>query len=326
MERKIIFLDEIPWMDVPRSNFLSSFEAFWNGWASARRDILLIICGSATSWIITKIIRSHGGLHNRVTYNIPLEPFSLDECEKYVKSRNLVMNRRQILETYMIVGGIPFYWSKLQKGLSQALNIDQLLFSAKGELHNEFDYLYSSLFKNPKPYIAIVTALGRKKKGMTRTELSDASGVSNNGKLADYLESLEHCGFIRKYTCLGKKNKDAVFQLIDNFTLFYFQFMENAPKDEHFWSKAIGSAAYNVWCGLAFERVCLLHIRQVKRKLGIDGVISEEYSWVTRKDETHPGAQIDLLIDRADDVIDICEMKYSKNPYSVNEDLLYVFL
>ena len=210
-EKKIVFLDELPWMDTARSGFLSAFEHFWNGWASARKDILLIICGSATSWIINKVINDHGGLHNRITRQIALQPFTLAECERYTQSRQLEMSRYQLAECYMILGGIPYYWSLLEKGKSLAQNIDQLFFQRNGKLAHEFDHLYKSLFKYPAIYLDIVTLLGQKKVGMTREELIDAGKLTNNGALSKALDELEYCGFIRKYNNYGNKTKLALY-------------------------------------------------------------------------------------------------------------------
>lgn len=321
--RKVVFIDEMPWMDAPRSSFLTALEHFWNGWASARKDILLIICGSSTSWIINKIINNHGGLHNRLTYRIHLKPFTLNECEQYTQQLHLEMNRRQIMECYMIMGGIPYYWSKLKRGKSLAQNIDRLFFMQDGELRNEFSQLYASLFNHPEPYIEIINLLGKKKTGMTRSELVELWEKGSNGKLTTILKDLESCGFIRKYHSIGMKSKNAVFQLIDNYTLFYYKFIEdNLINDEHYWSKSHDTPTFTTWAGLAFERVCLLHARQIKETLGISGVISSEYAWRIEKTKEHPGAQIDLLIDRNDDVINLCEMKYSKAAFSIDDNYI----
>lgn len=320
-KRKVVFIDEMPWMDAPRSSFLTALEHFWNGWASARKDILLIICGSSTSWIINKIIHNHGGLHNRLTYRIQLQPFTLCECEQYARHLHLEMNRKQIMECYMIMGGIPYYWSKLKHGKSLAQNIDRLFFAHDGELRNEFSQLYASLFNHPELYIDIINLLGKKKIGMTRNEIVDSWKKSSNGKLTTILKDLESCGFIRKYHSIGMKNKNAIFQLIDNYTLFYFKFIDdNLINDEHFWAKSHDTPTFATWAGLAFERICLLHARQIKEKLGISGVISSEYAWRLEKTDEHPGTQIDLLIDRNDDVINLCEMKYSKTSFSIDDN------
>ena len=316
--KKIIFIDELPWLDTQRSGFIPALENFWNGWASARKDIVLIVCGSATSWIIRKILKNHGGLHNRVSIKIHLQPFTLHECEAYASHRKLGMNRRQLMECYMIMGGIPFYWSKLERGLSLSQNIDNLFFNPDGELHDEYDELYASLFKNPEPYITIVRTLGTKRIGMTREELLAEAGIRDNGRVSEILQDLEACGFIRKYANFRLKTKNAIFQLIDSYTLFHHRFIHlNTGGDEHFWSRQTGSPLYYNWCGLAFERVCLLHIQQIKKALGIYGTISRVCAWNLPATPDRHGAQIDLLIDRDDQVIDICEMKYTQQPYEI---------
>lgn len=320
-EKKIVFLDELPWMDTPRSNFISAFEHFWNGWASARKDIVLIICGSATSWIINKVINDHGGLHNRVTKQIALQPFTLNECEMFAESKGLEMSRYQLAECYMVFGGIPYYWSLLEKGLSLAQNIDKIIFAKNGKLSNEFNQLYASLFKSPEQYIDVVTALGKKKAGMTREEIIAATDMYSSGTLSKVLDELEYCGFIRKYNGFDKKSKQAIYQLIDNYTLFYFKFIQqNENNDEHFWSASIDSAMHRAWSGLAFERLCMAHTQQIKASLGIAGVLSNVYSWRKEADEISDGAQIDLLIDRKDQVINLCEMKYSLSEYAIDAE------
>lgn len=320
-EKKIVFIDEMPWLDTPKSDFLSALEHFWNGWATMRRDIVLIVCGSATSWIVSKLVNNYGGLHNRLTRQIYLKPFTLHECELYANARELKMTRMQILQTYMVLGGVPYYWSFLRKGYSWAQNIDSLFFADNADLRNEFDALYSSLFRYPDPYIKIVTALSKKKAGMTRGEIADALGQDHGGTLTKILKDLELCGFIRSYTSIGKAKKDTLYQLFDNFTLFYFRFIDgNSIKDQQFWSRSIGGNAFNVWSGLAFERICFQHVEQIKMALGISGVMSSVYSWVYRpasKEES--GVQIDMLIDRNDGVINLCEIKFSQGKYEIKK-------
>lgn len=318
--KKVIFIDEIPWMDAPHSDFFSALEFFWNAFASARKDILLIICGSATSWIINKVLKNHGGLHNRVTCRIPLQPFSLYECEKYAKSLKLNLSRYDLLELYMVFGGVPFYWSLLEKGESVAQNIDRLVFSANGKLHDEFYELYDSLFKTPEPYINVVTALGQGS-GMNRDELVTQCDLDGNGKTTRILNDLQECGFIKKIPTFRLKNM-ATFKLIDNFTLFYMKFVkENESNDERFWSHSYLSPIRTSWVGLAFERVCFQHIPQIKKALGISGVVTNVYAWRTGPTKDgEAGAQIDMLIDRADNMVNICEMKFSKNEYTVTKE------
>ena len=320
-ERKIIFIDELSWMDTQNSDLIVALENFWNGWASARKDIVLIVSASATSWMINKVIHNKGGLYNRLTDRIGLGSFTLAECEKYVKACKLSLNRDQILQYYMIFGGVPYYWTFLRKGLSIPQNVDRILFDKEAPLKDEFEHLYSSIFRYPETYIRIIKTLGCKKVGMTREELISASGIPNSGNLSKKLEELESCGFIRKYTSYGKKSKAAVYQLIDHFTLFYYQFMEKGVTDPNFWSGQINTSKINSWQGLAYERVVLRHIFQIKKKLGISGIHSEEFSWYSApdKDKGLPGTQIDLLIARKDRVINLCEAKYSSSEYMVTK-------
>ena len=321
-KKKVVFIDELPWMDAPRSNFVSALEHFWNGYASSKRDILLIICGSATSWIINNVFRNHGGLHNRVTYRIHLAPFTLHECEQYAESLQLSINRYAILECYMVMGGVPFYWSLLERGKSIAQNIDSLFFAPMGKLHHEYTELYHSLFKNPEPYIKVVSTLGTKRMGMTREEIIDEGNIVNNGLLTRVLEDLEACGFVRKYNYKGIKRSNTIFQLVDNYTLFYYKFLYNKPHiDEHFWTLNINTPVRNAWEGLAFERVCFEHISQIKQALGISGVSTQIYSWRIKDDEPihGKGAQIDMVIERADHIANLCEMKFSSAEYTISK-------
>lgn len=322
--KKIIFLDELPWMDAPRSGFLSELESFWNGWASARKDIVFVVCGSATSWMVKKIIKNKGGLHNRLTHRIALKPFSLRLCEELVQSRGIEMTRKQILNGYMIFGGVPYYWSLLQKGHSLTQEIDRLIFTNDGDMYDEFSMLYASLFKKPEPYIKIISLLAGKKEGMTRIELINKGGLEDNGALSKILDDLEWCGFIRGYTVIGKQVKDEIFQLIDHYTLFYYEFIHGKRHGKNFWQAMEGKPQYNNWCGRAFERVCLWHTDQIKHKIGISGVLTNEYAWrhVPKNQSAEAkseGVQIDLLLDRSDGIIDLCEIKYSSDKYSITE-------
>ncbi|MGM9816243.1 MAG: ATP-binding protein [Lepagella sp.] len=316
-QKKVVFIDELPWMDTHASGLMPALEHFWNSWASARKDICLIICGSATSWIINKVVKSKGGLHNRIDYKIALRPFNLYECELYMKSRKVNMSRKQLIEGYMIMGGVPFYWKAMQKGLSLAQNIDLNFFNPNGELYGEFDALYASLFKQPEGYIKVVKLLSQKRCGLNRNELIKLGKFVDNGTFSQLLKDLENCGFIRSYNILGNTKKDCVYQLIDPFSIFYYEFMsENTRKDPQFWSHNINQPIYHAWCGLSFERVCLLHADQIKEALGIQGIVSGLYSW--RSTNSTPGAQIDLVIDRSDDVINLCEIKYTSSPWEMD--------
>ena len=318
--RKTVFIDEMPWMDTPKSDFLMALEAFWNEWASARTDVLLIVCGSAAAWMVKNLFRNRGGLHNRITARLHLEPFTLCECEKFIQERGLEMTRRDITECYMVLGGIPFYWRQLVRGLSVAQNIDRLFFSKNASLRSEFEELYSSLFKDADIYKKIVRALSTKKIGMTRLEISDAAELKSTGKLTDALETLESSGFIRRYRSLGNKKRNSIYQLIDNFTLFHFKFLDDPSSDETYWTSISSSPAKSSWRGLAFERVCLQHHNQIRKSLGFAAVHTEVYGWSHRGDDVYPtGAQIDLIFERDDNVINVCEIKYSDEPFAIDK-------
>ena len=319
-KRKVIFIDEMPWMDTPRSGFISALEHFWNAWMSARDDVVLVICGSATSWIINKVIRNRGGLHNRVTMTIPLEPFNLGECEAYAKSRGLRLSKLEVVELYMILGGVAFYWRQLEKGVSVAQNIDRLLFSKSGILRGEFDRLFASLFKNDDAYRRIVFALS-KKQSLTAEELLEALKAPKGGRWTRRLEELEQCGFIRRYTAWGKKERESRYQLIDAFSQFHLRFIrgESNP-DERYWQHSASLPVLNSWRGLAFERICLWHVNQIKAALGISGVQTKVFSWYHKPDaEYRQGAQIDLIIDRMDRMVNVCEMKFSSEPFVITK-------
>jgi AAA+ ATPase superfamily predicted ATPase len=319
--KKLIFLDELPWMDTHKSGFITALEHFWNDWASSRRDILLIVCGSATSWMINKLIKNHGGLHNRITKRIYLEPFTLGECEDYYKAVGMVMSRYQMIESYMILGGIPYYLSLMDKGLSLSQNIDKLIFSQNGLLQEEFGNLYASLFKYSENHIKVVEALSKKAKGLTREDIIRLTKIADGGGLTKTLEELEQCSFIRKYNAFEKKRKQLLYQLTDFYTLFYFNFVkENKYNDDNFWTNFTDNPKRRAWSGYSFEQLCLSHVKQIKYKLGIAGVLTSASSW--RSEESTPGAQIDLLLDRNDNVINLCEMKFANAAFVIDKNTM----
>lgn len=324
--KKIVFLDELPWMDTQKSGFIQALELFWNKWASARNDILLIVCGSATSWMFDKLINNRGGLHNRISQQIYLKPFTLAECEEFFKEKKVALTRKQIVEAYMVFGGIPYYLNFFKKKWSLPQNVDAILFAEGAPLKNEFPALYQSLFNHSEKYMAIVKAMSRKAKGLTRDEILSITKFTNGGGFTKLLHDLELSGFIRKYYSIDKKEKDAIYQLVDFFTLFYFNFIEKKKhSDENYWSHLIDNAQHRAWSGFSFEQICLYHLPLIKQKLGISGVLTNTASWIG----THNGSkvQIDLLIDRNDGIINICEIKFAKSVYAIDKktwrNLLY---
>ena len=318
-KRKVLFVDELPWMDAHKSRFVPALEGFWNGWAAARRDVVLVVCGSATSWIVDKILRDRGGLHNRVTRSIRLEPFTLRECELFAASRRLVLTRRQIAALYMVFGGVPFYWRHLARGLSPDQDVDRLFFAPGAELRGEYETLFRSLFKREAQHVRIVEALAKKGTGLTRNEIVAAAGLADTGALTKKLEELEQCGFVRRYDLPGRKVRGAIWQLVDNFCLFHVRFVAGRRgQDPAFWSRIAGTGVRRDWEGRAFERLCLLHVPQLRKALGVSGVLTGVYAWRAEARDGLRGAQIDLVLDRADGVANLCEMKFSEDAFSID--------
>lgn len=317
-KKKVVFIDELPWFDTRNSQFLQALEHFWNNWASTRDDVILIACGSATSWIINKLLNNKGGLHNRVTKRIKLNPFVLNECEEFLQSREILLDRYQIIQLYMAFGGVPFYWEEAEKGLSALQIIEKACFNEHGLLRNEFNNLYRSLFANYENHIKIINALATKSIGLTRNEIINLSGLPNAGSTTRLLNELEESGFMRKYVPFNKKMRTSVYQLVDFYSHFYLKFIRNSqPTAPNQWMSLLDSPKYRVWSGYAFEQICMYHLAQLKQALGISGVYSEVSSW--RSNTAKNGAQVDLVIDRRDQTINLCEMKFSIHPFTITK-------
>ena len=325
-KKHILFFDEMPWMDTPRSDFVAAFEWFWNSWGSTRSNLVLIVCGSATAWMVDNIDSNKGGLFNRATCRLYLKPFNLRETRELLQSKGIEWSNYTIAECYMIMGGIPYYLNQLNSDMSYNQNIDNLFFEKKTGLWDEFNHLYQTLFNNSEQYIKIVKVLSEHRFGLTRNEIIAKTGIPGNGNLSKILSNLEYSGFVRIFNAYGKKKYDLIYQLSDYYTAFYFHFLHNKPGiDEHYWSNTIDNPARRSWAGLTFEQVCMDHISQIKNKLGISGVLTETSTWRKAPDEQNNGAQIDLVIERRDKVTNLCEIKYSTNEYSITKDYDMVF-
>lgn len=321
-EKQVVFFDEMPWLDSYRSGFLPAFEWFWNDFGCTMDNLVFLVCGSATSWMTENIDKNKGGLFNRQTCRLYLNPFNLAEVNEYLCSRGFLWSKYEIAECYMIMGGIPYYLSLLKRKQSFSQNIDRLFFENKGELWDEFENLYATLFSNSDSYIKIVNALSKKPSGMTRNEIIGATQIPSNGAFSKMLRNLVDSGFLRISAFYGRKKKETIYQLADYYTAFYLHFVkDNYGRDEHFWSNSVDNPSRRIWEGLTFEQLCKDHIKQIKFKLGISGVLSEESSWfvVADEDKGIGGAQIDLLIDRRDRVINLCEIKFYQNEFMIDK-------
>lgn len=319
-ERQVIFIDELPWMDTPRSKFLVAFEHFWNSWAAWHDNIMLIVCGSATSWMLDNLINNHGGLYDRLTSSIKLSPFTLKECKELFESRGFAMSDYDIAECYMIFGGIPYYLELFQRGKSLAQNVDQLFFKPNAKLKGEYDRLFGSLFNNPEIYKQIVRQLASRRSGYNREEIARFSGITSGGTLSKILDTLVASDFITQYIPFGGKKTDIYYRTTDCFCLFCLQYdsMQNG-NDALFWEHNQNKPQINTWRGLTFELLCFNHSAQIKKALDIYGVASKESAWIVKGNKEEKGVQIDMIIDRDDRVVNLCEMKFLSAEYAPSQ-------
>lgn len=319
-ERQVVFLDELPWLDTPRSGFVTALESFWNGWGCHRDNFMLVVCGSATSWIVDNLINNHGGLYGRLTSEIKLSPFTLKECEQYYQNKQIKLSRYDIVQSYMALGGIPYYLSYFDSGRSLAQNIDNLFFVKNAKLHDEFDRLFASVFSRPEEIKKIVKLLSKRHSGYMLEEIAQKTGISIGGSLSNMLKALIASDFVLRYVPFGCSKREVHYKLIDPFCIFYLRYVpENSSYVTSFWQQNQSSQSIVSWRGFAFEEVCLLHIDQIKKALGIMGVSTKQSSWALRGNDEEEGMQIDLIIQRADHIVNLCEMKFYGEDFTVDK-------
>jgi uncharacterized protein len=312
-KKKVLFIDEFPWFDSHKSDFLKFFGHFWNSYCEKRKDLLVVVCGSAASYMIKNIISSKGSLHARLTYSLRLMPFSLHETKQYLEFKKIRWSNYMILHLYNCLGGIPHYLSKIKKEESVVQNIQRLCFNPNADLSNEFNTIFESLFDQSDTHISIVRKLGASRKGLTRDELIHATKFSGGGYFTNALEELIASGFVTDYPAFNHKAKLTLYRLSDEYSRFYLKYIEkNKFQGINFWKTMSQQSSYLSWAGYNFETVCLKHTQAIKKALGIEGIHSVCSSW------SGPGTQIDLLIARKDNWINICEMKFHSGEYSIN--------
>ena len=319
-QRIVLFLDELPWLSTRKSGLLSAIDYVWNTRLSRIPSLCLIVCGSAASWMLEKLIQAKGGLHNRTTKRIRLDPFSLAEASEFLKTRRVRSAKSQTLELYMALGGIPYYLKLARPGYSAAQNIAQICFEQSGGLVDEFPLVFRSLFSNSEVHERIVRTLARRAMGILRDELIKDSGLPSGGTLAKRLRELEEAGFIAHLPPYRNKTKQTIYRLIDEYAWFYLKWIQRAPRgvlatgDSSYWLSRRQGPSYHAWSGYAFEAICYKHSLQIQRALGIQTIASEVATWKhipKTASSQNQGAQIDLLFDRADGIISLCELKYS---------------
>jgi uncharacterized protein len=316
-EKKVIFIDEIAWFDTQKSGFVRALDNFWNKYCTKRKDIILVICGSASSWIIDKVINDKGGLHNRVTSSIHLKPFDIGEVKKYLLSNKVKLQNQDLIELYMLIGGVPFYLNHIKRSRSVPQIMDDLFLKPNASLKGEFDKLFASLFKNYDLHIGIVKVLSTKNSGMTRSDIIQKLKLNSGGGLSKALNELVECDFIIKTNPFQKKKATTIYRLIDEYSLFYLQFLSSGKRMTG--NSIYTSQQYAVRNGYAFENFCFRHEKSIANALGISGVLYDLYSWIHKGNEYSKGAQIDMIFERKDNVVNIFEIKYSKLPFVVTK-------
>ena len=316
-KKKVVFIDEFPWFDNPKSGFLVAFDSFWNSYVTKRSDIVVVVCGSSSSYMIKKIVRNRGGLHNRLSEKIKLLPFNLNETRQLLRANKVNLTDYDITQLYMVMGGVPHYLEKVLPGESVVQTLDRLCFEKDGFLRTEFTNVFASLFSHHENHEAIIRVLSRVRKGLTRNELSQRSQIPTGGTLSRTLTELEHSGFVGTYTPY-QKVKNSVYRLSDEYSMFYIKFIEGStPSNLGIWAKRQKQQSFRIWAGFSFETICMKHVEEIKEGLKIRGVYSRNYSWIEKNTEN--SAQIDLLIDRDDNVINLCEIKFHNTPYAISK-------
>jgi AAA+ ATPase superfamily predicted ATPase len=313
-KKKVIFIDEFPWIATPKSKFLMAFENFWNTYCTKRNDLIVVICGSAASYMVQKILKNKGGLYNRITRKIRLLPFNLYETEAFLLKNGIKFTHYDIIQIYMALGGVPHYLEKLSKGLSASQNIDKLCFIKNGVLNDEFNQLFASLFDDSERHMKLIKILAKSNKGLTRNDLIDQSKISSSGDFSSKLEELIESGFVTDYPYYKHKKQLTLYRLSDEYARFYLKFIDNHKHGgDGTWQKLHATPSYHSWSGFAFETICLKHIQQIKKALRIDAIYTTSSSWFNEN------AQVDLLIDRSDNVMQLCEMKFYNADFTIDK-------
>ena len=328
----VLFLDEFPWMSTPKSGVLQALEFYWNRHWKNNNRVKLIVCGSSASWIIKKIVYNKGGLHNRLTHKLHLKSFDLLNTKHFLDERGFKLSNRQLLDLYCVTGGIPYYLRQINKNISIIQNINKLCFQKDGLLYDEFNKVFSSLFKDSEVYEEIIRIIAKNQHGISREDIeNNIKQTKKGGTLTSRLQDLEMAGFVKKFLPLNHSKKGLYYRIFDEYCLFYLQWIEPEKEnialdieDNNFWSGLVKTPQYLSWRGYAFESICYKHVAQIKKTLAIhDAVKIGAWRYRPRNNEIEKGAQIDLLFDRKDDAITLCEIKYTDEPFVLTKDYLF---
>lgn len=320
--KQVIFIDELPWIATKRSGFIQLLAHLWNDYLSKEKHFILVVCGSATSWIAKKIVNDKGGFHNRLDQTIQVKPFTLKETKAFLESKKIRLTDQAIAELYMAMGGIPYYLEQIKKGESVNQIIERLCFEENGILNNEYDNLYKALFEHSENHEAIVAALATAQNGLSRKQILSKSKVQEGGPYTRAMDDLLISGFVEEVLPYGRAKRGALYRLLDEYSIFYHKFIaKNKKKGKDIWTTLYQSQQYKIWTGYAFENLCQRHIAEIKNALGISGIYTEHYSFNQKENEdSKSGYQIDLIIDRKDNSINLCECKFYNAEFTVNKE------
>ncbi|NOQ73435.1 MAG: AAA family ATPase [Crocinitomix sp.] len=309
--KRVIFIDELPWIATPRSGFLKMLAHFWNDYLSKEKHFVLVVCGSATAWITNNVINDKGGLHNRISHTIHLRPFDLAETKAFLESKKIALPDQEITKLYMAMGGIPYYLENIRKGETAATTIERMCFHPEGILKKEYNNLYRALFYNYRDHQKIIKVLAKSKKGLTREDLLKKSKVVDGGTFNRTMEDLILSNFIAEYNPFNKIKRGSLYRLEDEYSIFYHRFIQpNMKYAKGMWLQLSNGQAYKSWTGYAFESLCFKHIDNIKEALGIAAVYTQVSSYQLSGNKKRKGFQIDLVIKRSDNAIHLCEVKY----------------
>ena len=322
----VLFFDEFQWMGDEGKNIVSHIKYAWDNYFLKNNRVHLVLCGSVSSFMVKQVIRSKA-LYGRINLEINLKPLHIQTIiPVFKKERSLL----ELIEMYMVTGGIPQYLKMFNLNKSILLNLLDLCFLPNGYLVNEFDRIFISHFGRNVHYRNIIESLIHTKI-MDKNQIAKKCRIERGGRLSEYMDNLEIAGFIEKYPNLGQNNvkRNCRYRIADFYLHFYITFIypqlrriENSNRRNISIVHFLPQTKYSSWQGLAFERICLRHKDYIAQKLGFGAIRYDAGSWYSLKNDSN-NAQIDLAYIRADKVISICEIKYTSTP--VGKDVMSNF-
>ena len=321
----ILFFDELPWLCSPRSGFFEALDQAWNTTFERQPNVKVIVCGSAASWMLKKIIHAKAGFSRRITHKIRLTLFSLKETKEYLLFKGFDLSSRSVAEIFMMLGGIPYYLNFMSPHKSIYQNIEDECFDINGRLVDEYAIIFNSLFKNSENHKKVVEYIASKHKGVLLEELTGKFSSLKGGSLSRILDNLVSSSFIKKTPPLYNEAKGTIYRLIDEFVLFHLKWIKPAPRSIFespstlYFQNRAQSNSFKSWRGFAFERLCLKHEYQIRQSLGIHKILSIPSMVYFYDQQGKRSSQIDLLFERADNVISICEIKHSESEYELTK-------